>query len=207
MRYKYIAFDADGTLIDTLSAAADAYLVLLRQWTGREYPRDLVLRSMGLTNEDTFPLLGLEYSEEFIRRWMVMQKEAYRHVTLFDGVKETLLELNRRGHVMGIVTSRNQEEYEVNRSLFSELEPYLHCVVLAEMTEQHKPDPQPMLKFMELCGAAPEQTMYVGDTKFDMQCAASAGAAGCVALWGASDPEIDAPFRAAAPSDLIELTS
>lgn len=206
MRYRYIAFDVDGTLINALPVAVRTLGELLREWTGRDYPDELLHKVMGLTNEDTFEVLGLDYSEEFIERWVRLQAEASSQVSLFDGVTETLRRLKSCGHILGIVTSRNKGEYEADRRLFDEIEPFIDCIVLSEMTEEHKPSPQPLLKFMELCGAEPFETLYVGDTIWDMKCAAAAGATGCAALWGAQDKGISAPLRITAPEELIGIT-
>lgn len=207
MRYKYIAFDVDGTLVNALPVAVRTLRELLQEWTGKIYPEDRLYKVMGLTNEDTFPVLGIDYSDEFIEQWTRRQAQESSQITLFAGVKETLDGLKRRGHILGIVTSRSRSEYEADRRLFDEIEPFIDYVVLSEMTQEHKPSAQPLLKFMELCGASPEQTLYVGDTIWDMECAASAGATGCVALWGALDKEIRAPFRISSPAKLFEISS
>lgn len=206
MRYKYIAFDVDGTLVNALPVAVGTLRDLLLQWTGKTYPEELLHRAMGLTNVDAFALLGLDYSDEFIERWAQMQAEESGKITLFRGVKETLGRLKARGHILGVVTSRSRQEYEADRRLFDKIEPFIDCVVWAEITKEHKPSPQPLLKFMEICGAVPEETLYVGDTMWDMQCAASSGATGCAALWGAMDKNIDAPFRISAPEELIGIS-
>lgn len=203
MRFKYIAFDVDGTLINALPVAVRTLRELLLERTGRDYSEDLLYKVMGLTNEDTFRFLGLDYSDEIIDQWTRKQAECGSQITLFGGVKETLGELKRRGHVLGIVTSRNRDEYEADRRLFDDIEPFIDHIVLSEMTREHKPSPQPLQKFMELCGALPEDTLYVGDTVWDMECAASAGATGCAALWGALDKEIRAPFCFSSPTELL----
>lgn len=68
--------------------------------------------------------------------------------------------------------------------LLNYIERFFDHMVLYEITREHKPSPQPLQKFLELSGAAPEETLYVGDAAWDMQCAAAAGAKGALALWG-----------------------
>lgn len=207
MRFKYIAFDVDGTLVDALTVAVRTLGEVLQESTGMTFSDDQLYKIMGLTNEDAFRSLGIDVSDDLIERWVQRQAECSSQITLFDGVKETLNELKRRGHVLGIVTSRSRGEYEADRRLFDDIEPFIDHIVLAEMTREHKPSPQPLLKFIELCGARPEETLYVGDTVWDMDCAASAGASGCAALWGALDKEIKAPFCASSPKELLYAVS
>ena len=205
MRFRYIAFDVDGTLINALPVAVGTLRDLLLERTGRAYPEEQLYKVMGLTNEDTFRFLELDYSDAFIEQWTRKQAERASQITLFDGVRETLDALKRRGHILGIVTSRSRDEYEADRRLLDNIEPFIDHIILSEMTQEHKPSPQPLLKFMELCGAPPEETLYVGDTAWDMECAASAGATGCVALWGALDKNIRAHYRVSSPKELLYI--
>lgn len=205
MKYPYIAFDVDGTLIDALPVAVQTMQQALFEYTGTIYPEEQLALTMGLTNEGAFALLGLEYSDACVQRWAGLQLAANDQITLFDGIVEVLRELKKRGYVLGIVTSRSKEEYEADRGLFDQIERYFDHIVLSEMTGKHKPDPEPLLKFMELSGAAPEQTLYIGDSGFDMRCAASAGAAGALALWGAINQDLQANYRLDTPSSILKI--
>lgn len=205
MRYPYIAFDVDGTLIDALPVAVRTMQQALFEHTGTIYPEKQLARTMGLTNEGAFALLGLEYSDACVQRWARLQLAANDQITLFDGIVEVLKELKQRNCVLGIVTSRNKEEYNADKGLFDRIERYFDFVVLSEMTGKHKPDPEPLLKFMELSGASPEQTLYIGDSGFDMSCAASAGAAGALALWGAVDQDLPADYRLDTPGSILKI--
>ncbi len=205
MRFKYIAFDVDGTLIDALTVAVRTLGDVLQERTGKTFSDEQLHNIMGLTNEDAFRCLGIDISDRLIERWLYRQAECSGQITLFDGVQETLCELKRRGHVLGIVTSRSRAEYEADRRLLDGIEPFIDHIVLCEMTREHKPSPQPLLKFMELCGARPAETVYVGDTVWDMECAASAGATGCAALWGALDKKVKAPLCASSPKELLSV--
>lgn len=205
MKYPYIAFDVDGTLIDALPVAIHTMQQALFEYTGVTYPKERLARTMGLTNENAFAFLGLEYSDACVRRWSELQLAAGEQITLFHGIAEVLRELKQRKYVLGIVTSRNKEEYEADRKLFDQIEPYFDHIVLCEMTKKHKPAPDPLIKFMELSGAVPAQTLYVGDSAFDMRCAASAEAAGALAAWGAVNKDIPADYQLDAPVSLLKI--
>lgn len=204
MGYRYIAFDVDGTLLDTLPVALQTLRQTLLEFTGRDFPIEQLHPTMGRSNEDALALLGLDYSQALVDHWLELQKAA-GGVRLFPGVPETLAQLKRQGCTLGIVTSRCRGEYEMDRSLFDKIERFLDHIVLYEMTKEHKPAPQPLQKFMELSGAAPEQTLYVGDAVWDMQCAAAAGARGVLALWGALDQETPADYRLKTPAGLLKM--
>lgn len=205
MKYPYIAFDVDGTLIDALPVAIHTLRQALFEHTGRLYPPEQLALTMGLTNEDAFSFLGLTYSDACVRRWTELQLAASHQITLFEGVVEILKALKHAGCILGIVTSRNRAEYEADRRLFDQIERFFDHIVLSEMTERHKPSPEPLLKFMELCGAPAEQTLYIGDAACDMRCAVSAGAKGALALWGAVDKNVSSDYRLASPQAILRI--
>lgn len=205
MKYPYIAFDVDGTLIDALPVAVQTMRQALFEHTGHLYPPERLALTMGLTNEDAFSFLGLEYSDACVRRWTELQLAANDQITLFDGVVEILEALKCADCVLGIVTSRNRAEYEADRRLFDQIEGFFDHIVLSEMTKRHKPSPEPLLKFMELCGAPAEQTLYIGDAACDMQCAASAGVKGALALWGAVDQNAASDYCLASPQAILRV--
>ena len=205
MNYRYIAFDVDGTLLDTLTAALVTLQRTLKEFTGRSYPMEQLGRTMGRSNEDALALLGLDYSQELVDRWLELQGAESGSVHIFPQMPEVLAELKRQGCILGIVTSRRREEYEMDRREFDKIEKYFDVIVLYEMTQEHKPSPQPLLKFMELSGAVPSQTLYVGDTLWDMQCAASAGAKGALALWGALEDAVPADHRLKEPMSILGI--
>lgn len=205
MKYPYIAFDVDGTLIDALPVAVQTMRQALFEHTGHLYPPERLALTMGLTNEDAFSFLGLAYSDACVRRWTELQLAASHQITLFDGMIEILETLKRAGCILGIVTSRNRAEYEADRRLFDQIEGFFDHIVLSEMTKRHKPSPEPLLKFMELCGAPAGQTLYIGDAGCDMQCAASAGVKGALALWGAVDKSAVSDYRLESPQAILRV--
>lgn len=205
MSCRYIAFDVDGTLLNALPAALQSFQQTLWEFTGHTYSIEELYPTMGRSNEDALALLGLTYSEALIRRWIELQSAMGGDVHLFPNVPEVLAELKRRRCVLGIVTSRSHEEYEMDRRLFDRIECFFDHIILYEMTQEHKPSPQPLQKFMELSGAVPSETLYVGDTLWDMQCAGAAGAKGGLALWGALDQSVPADYRFSMPEFILEV--
>ncbi len=112
-------------------------------------------------------------------------------------------ELKRRGLNLGIATSRTEREFR------DEAEPKLPFtqgfgpIVLADHTKRHKPHPDPLLKYMELSGAAPNEVLYLGDTAADAGCAQGAGVDFALAGWG-SHETVPAKYRLAQPRDLLD---
>lgn len=106
---------------------------------------------------------------------------------------------------LGIVTSRNRKELELDPVLFGIIN-YLQIVVCADDTINHKPHPEPIQKFIEISNAAPEKTIYIGDTCYDMNCAQAAGVSFALALWGAKNPQdINAAIKLMYPNEILNI--
>ena len=65
------------------------------------------------------------------------------------------------------------------------LDAYLHVLVTLEDTEEHKPDPAPLLLAVERMGCTPAEAVYVGDAVVDVQAARRAGMAAVGVTWAA----------------------
>jgi pyrophosphatase PpaX len=75
-----------------------------------------------------------------------------------------------------------------NRGLeLLDIKQYFKVIVTADDTGEHKPNPAPVLKALELLGAEPEEALMVGDSVFDIQCAHNAGVAAALVNWRAAE--------------------
>ena len=53
-------------------------------------------------------------------------------------------------------------------------------------TAEHKPSPEPLMKYAEISGAVLSDIIYVGDSAYDLDCVKSAGVLFVLAGWGTS---------------------
>jgi HAD superfamily hydrolase (TIGR01509 family) len=56
-----------------------------------------------------------------------------------------------------------------------EIEEYIKDIVCFEDTENHKPHPDPLFLIAQKLDIKPEEAVYIGDAKTDLECARSAG--------------------------------
>ena len=187
MAIAHIAFDVDGTLVDTEGLLVDTLDRTLMNMMGTSFPADVLADScIGRTETYTMEALGIpaEKRARLISRWNELCQEGRDGASeVFDGTAELLDALDARGIPHGIVTTRDAYllDYDLGAAgLLGRFSP----VVTAESTERHKPEPDPLLRYLELTGTAPENCLYVGDTAGDRACAEAAGVAFCLATWG-----------------------
>ena len=62
-------------------------------------------------------------------------------------------------------------------------------MVTADRTERHKPDPEPVLKALELLDSEPGESAFVGDSPYDVQAGKAAGVFTIGVSWGKIHPE------------------
>lgn len=204
MRYRYVAFDLDGTLIDSEEAVLRSLGDTLLTVTGKNYPRSELIFSLGIPGLKCLEQLGLPEPEAALRLWEANLCRYQGLVKLFPAVPELLEALAGLGCSLGVVTSKTREELEYDFIPLG-LRPYFPTVVTASDTALHKPCPEPLLKFMERAGARPEETLYVGDSPYDRECARRAGVDFALALWGCRGRELPAEHAPASPIALVDI--
>ena len=190
MKYRHVLFDIDGTLIDTEQMLITVFSDTLQ----RHYHRDLTTEefhsTFGLPCDVALRSIGLEPCQEVlddIQRG-ITQSLGLAHV--FPDVGEMIRSLYDFGFTMGLVTSKNRHEFQNSFVPFG-LMHYFSLAVCSDDTPRGKPHPDPILHYLALQEAVPEETVYIGDTLFDCQCAKRAGVDFILAAWGvvASDME------------------
>ncbi len=205
--YKTIILDVDGTLIDTEKAVFGS----LQKMLAIEYNKTVELEELefvwGIPGSSSLPLLGIEDTERGDILWNVYMKEFMGSINVFSGIRELLSTLHKRNIQIGIVTSKTKIELEDDFVPFGLME-YLSFVVCADDTLLHKPNPEPIQKFLEISGADPSSSIYIGDTIYDYQCARDAGVSFGLAVWGAKkNHEIEAKHFFEDPNEVLAFVS
>ena len=192
MRFKAILFDLDGTLVDSAEDLRDALnALLLEQGLA---PLDLAAVK-GMVGDGVGKLVerGLaarggdcERLAAHIARFMALYApNAARRTRPYPGVHEVLAVLQARGLHLAVVTNKPRA---VTMAILEALglTPFFDAVVGGDTVGQRKPDPAPLLHAMQALGAAPAETLMVGDNAHDVAGARAAGVAVAVAAHGYS---------------------
>lgn len=205
--YQALVFDLDGTAVNTIHNM-DALQEAYELYSGKTLSREDIVICYGLPAKETLLYLGLSGAEEekFLSTWMTVF-DKYRHLDrLFDGFYDTLLELKKAGIRLGINTSRVQQEIQdLHTYIPEDFVSLCDVVVSCDIVERPKPAPDSLLYFLQQTGLKAEDTLYLGDSIFDSQCAQNSGIDFALAMWGTTRPEIHAQYHPQKPQDLIDL--
>jgi phosphoglycolate phosphatase len=146
-------------------------------------------------------------SEDYKRAFWKLRAAGKVEEPLFDGVIELLDALEADGWLLAVATGKS------DRGLKHCLESHgIHArFVSLQTADRHpsKPHPSMVEQAIADAGAAPDTTIVLGDTSFDMAMAAAAGAAPIGAGWGYHETQelLDAGAIAVAerPLDVLDL--
>ena len=203
LKYTHVVFDVDGTLVDSRMSALGSLQQVVGEYTGMIPPIEDLYFSTGIPGENALRQLGIT-DPAALARWRQLAGKLADRITIFPGIVKTLDLLQGLGCNLGIVSSRERGEYADEVTPLG-LDPYFPVRILVEDTERHKPEPDPMFEYLRRTGAAAEETLYVGDTIYDMKCALSASVDFALASWGAAQPVEDAPHVLQKAEDLAAL--
>jgi len=183
MGIKTVLFDLDGTIIDTNELIIESFKYTIERHLGYIIKPEDVTPYFG----EPLPITLKRFSQD---KWELML-DTYRQYNEFNhdkytkirkDVKEALEFMHKKGIKMGIVTSKRRELAIRGLRIF-DLEKYFKVIVALEDTEKHKPNPDPILKALELLNANKEETLMVGDSPYDILCASNAGVKSAAVKW------------------------
>jgi len=200
--YTTVIFDLDGTLIDSDYFNMKSLQKAILNVEGRDLPFDEVKRFSGAPGMTVLDMLGVKKVDETFKEW---DEEFFRmkgRADYFEGMEDTLTKLKEKDIFIGIVTSREESEYE---AFFSHLNLYekFDRLVFSSDTVNHKPHPEPLLKFLELSGKEKKGAIYIGDTVFDRDAAMNAGIDFALAGWSLHDVKCDIVLEK--PKDILDM--
>lgn len=206
VKYNHLIFDIDGTLVDNERAILLTWQEALEELLGKHYELEelqFVLGSPGITSMER---LGVAELEQAFRRWGNIFKSHREDIRLFDGIQELITTLYQQGVRLGIVTSRLRTELN-NDNALGEIIGYFSTVICVTDAPHPKPHAAPLLAYMQKECATPSETLYIGDSDYDCQCAANAGVDFVRALWDktASSTSYAEP-TALEPADILRVT-
>ncbi|MTH47733.1 phosphoglycolate phosphatase [Intestinirhabdus alba] len=195
-----IAFDLDGTLVDSapgLAAAVDMALyalelptagearvitwigngadVLMERalvWARRE--RDTLREAVGKSPIDEEG--PVEAQARIMRRLFdrYYAEVAEEGTFLFPQVVETLAALRAKELPLGLVTNK-PSPFVAPLLEALDIAGYFSVVIGGDDVQNKKPHPEPLLRVASLMGIAPAQLLFVGDSRNDIQAAKAAG--------------------------------
>lgn len=183
MKYKYILFDLDGTLINTNKLIIDSFKYTLKRHLDIDAEDCQILKYFGEPLITTLERFSKDKAEAMFQTYINYNESIHdKNVEAFENVELVLKNLEEFGCVMSIVTSKRKVLAKRGLELFDLLK-YFNKVIACEDTIKHKPEPDPILKALSELNAKPEMALMVGDSEYDIKCAKNAGIRSVFVSW------------------------
>lgn len=196
-----LLFDLDGTVLNTNHLIVESFQHAYRTINGEEKDRGYITKSFG---EPLAQTMEREFDipvEEAIGIYRSFHYERFEDlIDIFPGMAQTIMALHNKGYKLGIVTSRLNHTTIRGLKKYN-LEKCFQCIITADDTQKHKPDPEPIQMALEKLKSLPENAMMIGDSLFDIKCAHNAGAKAAIVSWSELSPDI---YLAEKPEYIIE---
>jgi len=188
-RINTVLFDLDGTLIDTAPDMAAALDILCDEEQQSRMPYSDV---RPIVSNGSVALIKLAFGddieegrlEHLKKRYLeIYQEHLAVHSQLFEEMDALLQQLDDNNIKWGVVTNKPGW---LTEPLMEQLG--LHqraaCIVSSDSTENRKPHPEPMYYACRLTDAQPEECVYVGDARRDIEAGQNAGMKTIIAEYG-----------------------
>ena len=184
-----VLFDLDGTLIDTAPDMAAALDILCDEEENVRRPYSEV---RPIVSNGSVALVRLAFGEDLDEQTLERLKKRYLeiyqdhlaiHSRLFDEMDNLLKRLEKNGIKWGVVTNKPGWLTEPLMESLG-LHKRAACIVSSDSTKNRKPHPEPMYYACTLTGARPEECVYIGDARRDIEAGHNAGMKTIIAEYG-----------------------
>ena len=185
--HRLIAFDLDGTLIDSRRDLADSANQLIVELGGQPLTEEqiggMVGEGAGLLVRRAMRAAGRGERAHALERFLeIYDQRLLNHTRLYDGI-DTAIRRARGQARLTILTNKPTAPTERILAALG-VRDAVDEVVGGDGPHPRKPDPAALHAMMTSAGAAASDTLLVGDSAIDLQTAQRAGVRCCLVSYG-----------------------
>jgi len=182
-----IAFDLDGTLIDSHRDLAESANQLIVELGGKPLPEEAIGRMVGegaaLLVKRALDAAGLDHPTAALSRFLeIYDTRLVNHTRVYDGILDAL-HLARRQARLGVLTNKPLGPTKKLLDAFA-ISDLFECVIGGDGPYPRKPNPEGLFAMMTSTGVARERTLLVGDSGIDYETAQRASVRCCIVAYG-----------------------
>ncbi|MFJ7696939.1 HAD-IA family hydrolase [Lysinibacillus fusiformis] len=203
---KHIIFDFDGTLADSTAVFASAWNTLAQKYKfkGIELKEIDTLKKLSISERSKlfdFPMYKLPM---ILPQFYKLYRQSLNEVHLFEGMKEVLLEIDKRGYKILIISSNSKD----NILEFLKMNG-IHCVADVLCSNRIFGKDKVMKKFLKESNVSSSEVVYIGDEQRDIVACKKAGVPIIWVEWGYDASEViqneEPEYKVSAPEEILEI--
>jgi 2-phosphoglycolate phosphatase len=199
LKVDAVIFDLDGTILDSIGIYYQIIEIVFKR-LDIPMPSKDELRDAAKNGDfdwgRVFPEKTPKEKDRLIKKTRGIIAEIYpnlfgRQAKLIPKAKEVLSAISQKGIKMGIVTStpRQSMAVKLHPLVDSGINNLLEVIIHADDVPRKKPAPDPLLECSKRLVILPNDCMYVGDARTDIQAGKAAGMKTVGVLTGFDDRE------------------
>ena len=187
MKYKYLFFDLDGTLSNTLEGVTNAAVYNFEKLGEPLSDKSVVRSFIGPPLQYSFEVLcgypkekadtAIEYFREYY------EKSGWRECELFDGIRELLAELKSAGYKLAVATSKSEIFARPLLDMLGVGE-FFDFVAGSDDSIGRSSKSDVISYALDTLSISASDALMIGDTKFDIEGANQVGLDSLGVLYG-----------------------
>ncbi|HBJ01658.1 HAD-IA family hydrolase [Lysinibacillus sp. FSL R7-0073] len=203
---KHIIFDFDGTLADSTAVFASAWNTLAQKYKfkGIELKEIDTLKKLSISERSKlfdFPMYKLPM---ILPQFYKLYRQSLNDVHLFEGMKEVLLEIDKRGYKILIISSNSKD----NILEFLKMNG-IDCIADVLCSNRIFGKDKVMKKFLKESSVSSSEVIYIGDEQRDIVACKKAGVPIIWVEWGYDAIEViqneEPEYKVATPEEILEI--
>lgn len=206
-----VLFDLDGTILDSIESYYKLADIMFARLDLPPISRKALVEAVkdGDFNWDVvLPVSMLRHKEDIVTKAAKIVRDVYPelfgdNLRLIRGARKTLKDISAAGLKMGIVTASPAQSMLIKIKILERdgIDKYFDSILNEGDHPERKPAAGPLLECARRIGAAPNASVYVGDTRVDIKAGKAAGMMTVGVLTGFDDR---AALQAEKPDAIIE---
>lgn len=204
---KYVVFDFDGTLADTKGVFVSAWNQLTEKYGYKKLELNQLDTLKKLTIKERSELLGFPmYKIPFVMPELLsLYKHSIPEIKLFDGIQELLVELQRKGFKIAIISSNSSEN--INEFLKRN---NLEGTITNVLTSSRIFGKDKVInKFLKTNKLNPDEIIYVGDEYRDIVACKKSNVKMIWVEWGYDGLEViqsaNPDYKVSHPEEIVTI--
>ena len=204
-KYKAIIYDIDGTVLNTLNMNMYPLIKIIKEETGEDWTFEDVLKFAPYPGMKVMEELQVKDKEKTYARWVQYVNEYEEGATLYDCFEDVFKAFDGK-IIQAVVSAKTTKQYQID-FVDKGLDQYMQVAILADDTDKHKPDPEPLFECLKRINVKPSEAIYIGDALSDYLASQNAHMDFGYAKWGSvSSKGIDEPtYIFETPLELLKL--
>lgn len=204
-----LLFDVDGTLVDSGDAHVYSINETMKELHLPSIEKEKVLQLIGsptsVIYEKTAATSGLREQFDSVFRKKMYQEGGVDLLKPYPNAVEALKSLKAHSFKLAIVTNKRRHTTMLFLDKVGMPSSIFDAFITSEDAKRPKPNPESILRALDVLQAPRELAAMVGDTSMDVAAAREAGIGSIAVRWGFGNPPSDADLLVESVASLPEV--